>query len=113
MTGEIVDKNGNPLEGAELKLSGIRLKGNTPVPNFMRVITASKKDGIYEIKQIIPDGNDVISILYWSTILIPLGNPGEYSPQIFLDNNYLSVSSPFNIPRVNWGRTTILNYQYI
>ena len=112
VTGKIIDQDGNPLEGAGLRLSGTNWKGFTPVPTFPSVTTESDKDGNYKLSQLIPKDTEVVSILSMSTDKVPVGNQG-YVPYISRNNSYVPESAPLDISSENWGKTTILNYQFI
>ncbi len=109
--GKIIDENGNHLEGAGLRLSGLELKGFSGTVTFSITIE-SDKNGLYELSQIAPAKTEQISILSRTTELILVGNQG-YRPYYLIDGKIVPEESPYNILRSSWGKTTIINYQFI
>lgn len=59
--GKIVDENGDPLEGAGLRLTGVNLKGFSGYDTFS-ITTESDRNGMYELSHIVPKNTEQISI---------------------------------------------------
>ncbi len=111
--GKIIDENGNPLEGAGLRLTGREIKGFSGTVTFSITIE-SDKDGLFKLTQIAPDRTEEISILPMSTDRITLDQGfGGFVSYILINGNYEKIASPQYIPRSSWGKTTIINYQFI
>lgn len=114
VTGKIIDENGAPLEGAGLRLSGFNVKGYTGGYNTFSITIESDKNGLYKLSQLVPENTNQMSILPYSTNKIPLDQGfGGYHDYIFLNNKYSGLGAPYEIPRSDWGKTIILNYQFI
>ena len=113
VTGKIIDENGLPLEGAGLRLTGVRDQGYSPVPIFS-ITVETDKDGIYKLSRLLPKETDQLSILPNPTDRVPV-NVGfaDYVTYIFLDGHYGQLGAPYFIPRSEWGKTTTLNYQFV
>ena len=110
--GKIIDENGLPLEGAGLGLSGINWEGFNPFPTFT-IVTESDKEGNYKFSQLIPKDTEVVNILPRSTDKIPLNiGVGDFVSYQLKNNIYDKVTAPHDIPRSEWGKTTIINYQF-
>jgi hypothetical protein len=111
--GKIIDENGNPLEGAGLRLSGVKLKGFSGFDTFS-ITAESDKDGMYELSQVAPQNTDQISILPRTTDKVPLDMGfGGYHHYIFIGGKYVELGAPYDIPLSDWGKTITLNYQFI
>ena len=113
VTGKIIDENGLPLEGAGLRLSGSQLKGFSGRDTFS-IYMESGKEGMYRLSQLVPKETNAISILPYSTNKVPLDQGfGGYHHYIFLNEVYVELGAPYDIPRSAWGKTTTLNYQFV
>ncbi|WP_215238957.1 carboxypeptidase-like regulatory domain-containing protein [Dyadobacter helix] len=110
--GKIIDENGDPLEGAGLRLSGVNLKGFSGYDTFS-ITTESDKNGMYELSQVAPQDTEQIDILPRTTDKVPLNiGIGDYVSYFLVEGNYEKITSPHFIPRSDWGKTITLNYQF-
>ncbi len=111
VTGRIIDENGDPLEGAGLRLSGSNLKGFSGYDTFS-ITAESDRNGMYQLSQVAPEDTKQISIASRSTSQIKIDNQ-HYRVYVFTDGQYHLETSPYDIPRSAWGKTTTINYQFI
>ncbi|MCE6987456.1 hypothetical protein [Dyadobacter sp. CY323] len=111
VTGRIIDENGDPLEGAGLRLSGSNLKGFSGYDTFS-ITAESDRNGMYQLSQVAPEDTEQISIASRSTSQIKIDNQ-HYKVYVFADGQYHLSASPYDISRSAWGKTTTINYQFI
>lgn len=109
VTGKVIDENGLPLEGAGFSFGGVDNRGFSGVPTF-DLTTETDKDGSCQFSYIVPRDTDEVEILPRSTQKVKYDT--DYEAYIFLKGNYIQVSSPHSILRSDWGKSTVLNYQF-
>ena len=109
VTGQVIDENGLPLEGAGLSFGGEDNRGFSGITTF-GLTTETDKNGTFRFSYIIPKNTDDVSILPRSTQKVKYDV--DYEAYIFLNGNYTQVTSPHFIPRSDWGKSTIINYQF-
>jgi hypothetical protein len=109
VTGQVIDENGQPLEGAGLRLTGVDNRGWSGVPTFS-ITTETDSDGAYRFSQVVPKNSDDVRIIPESNQKVNFN--ADYDAFILIQGSYTQVTSPHFIPRSDWGKTTILNYQF-
>lgn len=113
VTGTIIDESGKPLEGAGLKMSGIKWDFTTPTPTKV-VSIESNTDGFYELSMTVPDGTEELSILPYSTITVPLNlGAGNFVAYLLINGIATKITAQYPIPRSDWGKNATLNFQFI
>lgn len=109
LTGKVTDKDGNPLIGAGLVMAGFKSSDPTSTPVF-EVIAESASDGTYSFSQVVPYNTERIEIYSKNTSTVTIN---DYTIYYFLDNAFQLAGAPYIIPKSNWGKTSVLNYQFI
>jgi hypothetical protein len=110
VTGQVIDENGLPLEGAGLSFYGVDNRGWSGVPTF-DLTTETDKNGNYWFSYIVPKDTDDVRILSMTTSKVIIDNL-NYQVFVLREGQYQLESSPYFIPRSDWGKTTIINYQF-
>ena len=110
VTGQVIDENGLPLEGAGLRLTGADNRGWSGVPTFS-LTTETDKNGTYRFSYVVPKDTDDVSIASRTTSKVIIDNL-NYQVFVLRGGQYQLESNPYFIPRSDWGKTTIINYQF-
>lgn len=110
VTGKVIDENGLPLEGAGLSFYGVDNRGWSGIQTF-DLTTETDKDGNYWFSYIVPKNTDDVSITSRGTSKVIIDNQ-NYQVFVLREGQFQLESSPYFIPRSDWGKTTIVNYQF-
>ncbi|WP_025765330.1 hypothetical protein [Dyadobacter tibetensis] len=110
VTGKVIDENGLPLEGAGLSFYGVDNRGWSGIPTFDLTIETDK-DGTYRFSSIVPKDTDDVRLFSITTSKVIIDNQ-NYEVYLLLEGQYQPEASPYSIPRSDWGKSTILNYQF-
>ncbi len=110
VSGIVIDENDMPIEGASIRMSGIKQKGLSGIGTF-NTNALTDKDGNYSLSYLVPKGIDFVVISPEGTLTINDQTHG-YSVQ---KNGIGLYVIPGNDPELNWGdygKITTINFQY-
>ena len=103
ITGKVVDKDGLPMKGVELALTGDRKKGLILLPTFREEVVSDEK-GMYSVSSVITKSTDLVQLS------IGDGNTRRYFA--YGDDQYRLVSSDLKISPQDYGGTIEINFKF-
>ena len=108
--GKVIDENDMPIEGASIRMYGIKQQGLSGTGTFS-IDTLTGKDGNYTLSYVVPRGTDFVKVSLEGTSTI-----NDQTNNYYVQRNGTGLYvKPGNDPELLWGdygKKTTINFQY-
>ena len=108
--GKVIDENDMPIEGASIRMYGIKQQGLSGTGTFS-IDTLTGKDGNYTLSYVVPRGTDFVNVSAEGSSTVTEKTHFIYAQKNGIGSNVIPASDA-ELRGGDYGKTTTVNFQY-